>query len=75
MSPHFDHVGRMAVGRRVAARLGAKFLINPPACLLSLRTQFTYSIVLRRAYYALCMYASAIDVNRYWYSQTVVMAG
>lgn len=70
-----DKLGRMAVARRVAARLGAKFLRNPPQCLLSLRTQFTYSIVLRRAYYALCMYASAIEVNRHWFDQTVVMTG
>lgn len=70
-----DKTGRVAVARRVAARLGAKFLRNPPTCLLSLRTQFTYSVVLRRAYYALCMYASAIDVNRYWFDQTVVMTG
>ncbi|KAG8271888.1 UMP kinase activity protein [Homalodisca vitripennis] len=55
---------RKIIARKVAKRIGASILHNPPKCLYHLKDMFQYGTLIRKAYFALSMYGSAYTANR-----------
>ncbi|KAG8331727.1 UMP kinase activity protein [Homalodisca vitripennis] len=70
-----DRDTRRMVAKKLAYNLGAMLMSSPPTCLNPMRDYFTDNLVLRRAYFSLCMYAIAMNVTRNWYNHTVVLGG
>lgn len=65
---------RRLVAKKLAHNMGALLMRSPPTCLNPMREYFNDNLVLRRAYFSLCMYANAINVTRFWYNHTVIMS-
>ncbi|KAG8312580.1 UMP kinase activity, variant 2 [Homalodisca vitripennis] len=70
-----QRTSRKIVARRVARRLSATYLSNPPLCLVKLTNMFPFGSVLRRSYFGLCMYATARHVHWLYNRWPVVLNG
>uniref|UniRef100_A0A1B6D8A3 Uncharacterized protein n=4 Tax=Clastoptera arizonana TaxID=38151 RepID=A0A1B6D8A3_9HEMI len=63
------------VAKKLANHMGGLYMNNPPPCLHRFRESFLEHAILKKAFYSLSMYASAVNVTRQWYNDVVVMAG
>uniref|UniRef100_A0A1B6EWG1 Uncharacterized protein n=1 Tax=Cuerna arida TaxID=1464854 RepID=A0A1B6EWG1_9HEMI len=66
---------RKIIARKVAKRIGASILHNPPKCLYHLKDMFQYGTLIRKAYFALSMYGSAYTANRLLNRWPVIING
>ncbi|XP_054277883.1 UMP-CMP kinase 2, mitochondrial-like [Macrosteles quadrilineatus] len=66
---------RKIIARRVAKRIGAGILHNPPRCLFHLKDMFQYGTRIRKAFFYLSMYGSAYTANRIINRWPVVING
>ncbi|XP_054287625.1 UMP-CMP kinase 2, mitochondrial-like [Macrosteles quadrilineatus] len=69
-----DRDTRRIVAKKLSYNMKALLMRNPPTCLNPMRDYFHDNLVLRRAYFSLCMYAGAINVTRHWYNHTIILS-
>lgn len=69
-----DVYTRKIFSKILAYNIRGKLLRTPPDCLNKLNRVFVGSSV-RRAFYAISMYVSALNVTNYWKDRPVVMTG
>uniref|UniRef100_A0A1B6E1U6 Uncharacterized protein n=1 Tax=Clastoptera arizonana TaxID=38151 RepID=A0A1B6E1U6_9HEMI len=69
-----ERARRELVGRVMAEKLGARFLLQPPKCFIDLIKEVKESSTrIRRAFYGLALYTTAFNVKQLWNLDTPVI--